>query len=88
MYTGSDLRQLREAAKLNLTDILADCPIKGMDKPLLSKIERGIANPTEPLIKHYFSLCGKSINDRYKTPYKGVATGFKKLLQRITGGSL
>lgn len=81
MYTGPELRQLRERAGLNLPQIAKESPIKEVDRPLLSKIERGIVNPTESIINLYYRVCGLSIQPTQENATERGATALNCKLE-------
>lgn len=53
------LQEMREAADLTVPQLLEGCPIKGIDQSLVSKIEHGLADPTESFMRYVAARCGQ-----------------------------
>jgi DNA-binding XRE family transcriptional regulator len=72
--TGRDIKQMRNEYGFSQSYILDGYMDKRLDKPTLSKIENGIADPPESLCIHVCKLCGFSLNETVEAVFKPVAT--------------
>lgn len=76
------IREMRKAAGLTVEQMLDGCPIKGIDPPLVSKIERGLANPTDAFLRYVAARCGQEL-PKTKTPRLQVlASSLKRIMGR------
>lgn len=72
--TGHDIKQMRHEYGFSQSYILDGYMDKRLDKPTLSKIENGIADPPESLCIHVCKLCGFSLTETAQAVHKPVAT--------------